>query len=210
MRLEERAEEKRKEIIELVENIIQNYISSNKEKLTNSEIEETSAKIIENFTNITPPEIDENEKYYFITTRPGGVGGGSSTKLGNIWLNWRCLLINGSESILTIAGAVAIPWLVPFAGLVLWNKIWSVLNIQITERPAAVIWAMWINRDKENCIKDEVIIDLVNTEFSKYNLTKMNQEELNITLRDLERMECIEKTERNKWWLREWVKVVYR
>jgi len=118
-------------------------------------------------------------------------------------------LVDGSESILTVAGAVAVPWLIPLAGLVVWNKIWSVLTVEITERHAVVIWTMWLNKDPENCVKGQAILNLVNKELSKYNRPKMNRRELNMVLEDLKKMECIEETEGNKWWLREWVKVDY-
>jgi len=83
------------------------------------------------------------------------------------------------------------------------------LTIEITERHAVVIWTMWLNRDSENCIEGQLILDLVNKELSKYNRPQMNQQELDMVLKDLKKMECIEETEGNKWWLREWVKVVY-
>jgi hypothetical protein len=199
MKLEERAEEKRKELTDIVKDVIQNYDIQNKEKI--------ASEIINHFVNITPPEMEES--WYFITIREGGLGGGSSTKPGNIWLNWRKLLVAGSESILTFIGAVAVPWLIPLAGLVVWNKIWSMLTIEISERHAVVIWTMWLNKDSENCIEHRLILNLVNQELLKYNRPQMNQQELDEVLKDLEKMECIEKTEGNKWWLREWVKVVY-
>jgi hypothetical protein len=199
MKLEKRAEEKRKELTDIVKSVIQNYDIQNKEEI--------SSRIINHFLNITPPE--EEFIMYHLTIRQGGVGGGSSTKPGNIWLNWRKLLVDGSESILTVAGAVAVPWLIPLAGLVVWNKIWSVLTVEITERHAVVIWTMWLNKDPENCVKGQAILNLVNKELSKYNRPKMNRRELNMVLEDLKKMGCIEETEGNKWWLREWVKVDY-
>jgi hypothetical protein len=200
MKLEERAKEKRKELTDIVKDVIQNYDIQNKEKI--------ASEIIDHFLNITPPEMELRME--ILTLKQGGVGGGSSTKPGNIWLNWRKLLVEGSESILTFIGAVAVPWLIPFAGLVVWNKIWSMLTIEITERHSVVIWTMWLNRDSENCIEGQLILDLVNKELSKYNRPQMNQQELDMLLKDLEKMKCIEKTEENKWWLREWVKVVYQ
>jgi hypothetical protein len=199
VKLEERAKEKRKELTDIVKDVIQSYDIQNKEKI--------ASEIIDHFLNITPPEMELRME--ILTLKQGGVGGGSSTKPGNIWLNWRKLLVEGSESILTFIGAVAVPWLIPFAGLVVWNKIWSMLTIEITERHSVVIWTMWLNRDSENCIEGQLILDLVNKELSKYNRPQMNQQELDMLLKDLEKMKCIEKTEGNKWWLREWVKVVY-
>lgn len=199
MKEEKRVEEKKQELLEIAKNIIAPYFSNS---------EQASIEIIDHFCEITPPEIVD-EKYFLTNIKPGGIGGAKSSKPGNILLNWRKLLINGSESILTIAGVIAVPWLIPLAGLIIWDKICSLSNIKIDERHAAVIWTMWHNRDKENCIKKSEVLDLVNKDLSKYNHPKMNEEELNDILKDLEAMETIESTEENKWWLREWVKVPY-
>ena len=199
MKLEKRAEEKKQEIFEIAKNTIAPHFSNP---------EQLSIKIIDHFCGITPPEIDTT--IHLITDiKPGGLGGARSSKLGNIWLNWRKLLIDGSESILTIVGAVAVPWLIPLAGLVVWNKVWSLSSIKIDEGHAAVIWTMWKNRDEENCIKNDKVLDLVNKDLSKYNRPMMNEKELKDILKDLEEMECIEGTKENNWWLREWVKATY-
>jgi hypothetical protein len=201
-------EEKREELIGIVRDIFQNCAASNNEKLTGSELEEITEKVANHFMRTIPLHPEGSGLSFRITIRSGGIGDGSSIKPGNIWLNWKQVLIEGSESILSIAGAVAVPWLVPFAGLVVCNRIWSVLHIKITERHAAVIWTMWLKRDKENSIKNDAVLDSVNIELSKFNRLKMNHEELNILLKDLEGMKCIEKTGENKWRLRELVRVV--
>jgi arginine repressor len=51
MKLEERAEEKRKELTDIVKDVIQNYDIQNKEKI--------ASEIINHFVNITPPEMEE-------------------------------------------------------------------------------------------------------------------------------------------------------
>ena len=61
---------------------------------------------------------------------------------------------------------------------------------------------------KDPDLPNPLITELVNIELSKFNRIKMNQDELNIILKDLEGMKCIEKTEGNKWRLRELVRVV--
>ncbi len=193
---------------ELVRDTIQNCAATNKERLTGSEIEEITEKVANHFMNTIPLHPEGGGQSFRIAIRPGGIGDGSSIKPGNIWLNWKQVLIEGSESILSIAGAVAVPWLVPLAGLVVCNRIWSVLHIKITERHAAVIWTMWLKRDKGNSITDDAVLDTVNIELSKFNRIKMSQDELTIILKDLEGMKCIEKTEGNKWRLRELVRVV--
>ena len=124
-------------------------------------------------------------------------------------LNWRKLLKDGPGSISTIVGVVAVPWLIPLAGLVVWNNVWSLLSIKIDERHAAVIGTMWKNSDEENCIRNDKVLDLVNKDLSEYNRPIMNEKELKEILKNLEEMKCIEGTEENKWWLRESVKTTY-
>ena len=200
MKLEKRAEEKKQEIFKIVENTIASHFSNP---------EQLSIKIIDHFCGITPPEIEIDTHHFIFDIKSGGLGGARSSKPGNIWLNWRKLLIDSSESILTIVGAVAVPWLIPLAGLVVWNKVWSLSSIKIDERHAAVIWTMWKNSDEENCIKNDKVLDLVNKDISKYNRPIMNEKELKDILKNLEEMKCIEGTEENKWWLRESVKTTY-
>jgi hypothetical protein len=198
---EKRAEVKRKELTYIVNGILQNYNIQNKEKI--------SSIIIDRFVDdITPPETELIR--YKLEMRPIGIGGGKSIKPGNILLNWRKLLVGASETILTVAGAVATPWLIPFAGIVVLNTILSLSTIEITERHAAVIWTIWSNRDPKNCVEGKVIQKLVNKELQKYNRPKMNQKELDMVLKDLKKMKCIKEIEENKWCLQEKVKVSYR
>ena len=200
MKLEEKAEKKKEEL----QSILKSFFS----QFNIDHIDEISQKIIEKFAVITPPEFDETT-LQLITMRHWSEGARSS-KPGNIRLSWKSLLINGAQSILTIAGASSIPWLIPLAGLIIWDKVWSLLNIEIDERHAVVIWVMWNNRNKENCIKEEQILSLVNNELQKYNRPEVSKEELERILKDLEKMKCIKKIDdENKWWLREGVKTIY-
>jgi hypothetical protein len=198
MRDEKEAKAKREEIKDIVRGVIDGRIDN---------VDKFSDNLVSHFCEITPPEIDTT--MHLMTIKPGGMGGGRSSKPGNIWLNWRKLLVDGSESILTVVGAVSIPWLIPFAALVVWNKICSLCNLEISERHAAVVWTMWQNRDETNCVEPSAIAKLVNTELLKYNRPKMNKKELNAILEDLKNVQCIEISDDGKLWLREWVKTVY-
>ncbi|WXG39445.1 MAG: hypothetical protein WED07_01200 [Candidatus Freyarchaeum deiterrae] len=209
MKNEERAEEKRKEIVDILNDALKNHITQYMKDNSNLRIEDISSRITNNFVRITSPESDD--KIYLITERMMGRGGGRSVKPGNIFLNWKKLIVVLSESFLTIFGAIQMPLLIPFACLVVWDKLYSLSNIPISEKHAAVIYVMWKNRDEKQCIREDLILNYINTELSKFNLPTMSQEELNQILKDLEKMKSIEKSksDRNKWWLREWVRVEY-
>ena len=199
MKLEKRAEEKKQEIFKIVENTIASHFS-NPEQLS---------MIIDHFCEITSPKIEIYTHHIILDIKTESPSSARSFKPGNILLNWRKLLKDSPDSILTIVGAVAVPWLIPLAGLVVWNNVWSLLSIKIDERHAAVIGAMWKNSDEENCIRNDKVLDLVNKDLSEYNRPIMNEKELKGILKNLEEMKCIEGTEENKWWLRESVKTTY-
>jgi len=125
-----------------------------KEELKNSitsEISELSDSdanlIIEKYCQITEPKI-ENHSLEFLTI-DSIKKKGSSIKPGNIFLNMRKLLIDSSEIGLTIAGVAAQPFLIPLAALIIWNKVWSRIKIDLGESHAMTIKLMWENRDKE-------------------------------------------------------------
>jgi|YelNatPaOPRAMG01_1025707.scaffolds.fasta_scaffold92010_3 hypothetical protein len=199
MELEERKEEKIKELTRTIIDAIKPHFNCN--------VEEIATSIINSFSDVRPPEmVFEME---LVTIRQIGMGGGSSIKPGNIIFNWRKLLIEGAESILTIMGAASIPWMIPLAGLVVWNRVYSLLKIEINERHAAVLWVMWQNKDENRYVDQENILEWVNQSLESYNRILMDEEELKIILKELEEMEIIEKSG-EKWWLREWVEVTYK
>jgi hypothetical protein len=207
LKQDDRADEKRKEIVEIVKNVIINNVNHDVQENAHFNIQEISSRITDSFVQITPPEYEVS--FELVTLRSGGVGGGSRTKPGNIFLNWRKLPVVSSDIIL-IASSLNSHWLVPFAALVVWDRIWSLASIEITERDAVVIWNMWKNKDIDDYIKAEDVLKLVNKELSSYGRSEMMQQELEMILNNLESMKCIEKVEENKWWLREWVRIAYK
>jgi hypothetical protein len=183
-----------------------------KEELKNSITSEISGLsdndanlIIEKYCRITEPK-SENPTTEFLTI-DSKKKKGSSIKPGNIFLNMRKLIIDSSEIGLTIAGVAAQPYLIPLAALVIWNKVWSRIKIDLDESHAMTIKLMWENRDKErNWIEEEKAFRLYNDYLESLNRNTIVLREFQSILSDLERMKCIEKTGNGIWWLREWVK----
>lgn len=206
MELDYRVQEKRNEIVELAKDVVINNIPRNVKENSNFSVYEISSKITDYFVRIDLFSLDAGSRSIFVG--PGGMGGGTSKKAGNVLLDWKELFVICSDSALTLAGAVSIPLLIPLAALVVWNKFYSLTNIQITERTAAVIWTMWKNRDAKNCIENEKILDLINVELLNYNRPKMVQDELKTIIKDLEDMKCIKEIDKNMWQLIERVVIV--
>lgn len=89
-------------------------------------------RLMQRFADVTAP-YREPERMQFMTFGEGGVGGGSTTKPGNVVLNLGKLVRAIGSGILTIAGAAAAPWLLVIGALVTWDALWSCLNLKLTE-----------------------------------------------------------------------------
>lgn len=203
------AKDKRKEIEEFVENIILNNISCDLRKDTNFNIHKISSEITDRLVQIIPPEY-EDSPCRKISLCNGGISGGQSIKPGNILLNWQELLEICSDGVLGIVGVYSTQLLLPLVALSICNKILKAVKIEITEREASVVWAMWKYRDSDNFIRNEVVLDLVNKELSSYSRPQMTIEECEIIIKELEKMKCIKKEpEKNKWKLCEKVECTY-
>ncbi len=158
--------------------------------------------VVDQFCRFVPPEIDT--RIDFVILKPGGFGGGRSRKAGNILLNWRRLIVGASEGILAATGLTQL-WLVPLAALVIWNTLWSTLDISIDEHHAAVLWALWSLRDKNNRVPKTSLPARVNEKLAEHHQPSLTPAQLQRCIGDLERMECLESADSDEIWLREWV-----
>jgi hypothetical protein len=147
----------------------------------------------------------------FMTFGEGGVGGGSTTKPGNVVLNLGKLVRAIGSGILTIAGAAAAPWLLVIGALVTWDALWSCLNLKLTEDHASVVWALWENRDDNNTFPKSDALDAINRERAAFGKQSLSAMEVNRALDDLASMGCIKQSANDpqRWWLREWVRIKY-
>jgi hypothetical protein len=99
--------------------------------------------------------------------------------------------------------------LIPLAGLVVWGKVRSLVDVRLDERHAAVMWTLWTNKNAENCIDPSKALGNVNEELQRYGRPVMNGEELDETLADLERIGCVKKVDDCRLLVEEGVKVTY-
>lgn len=208
----ERAKEKKEEINKLTKEAILKYWNGLGVKAEELDTKDAAEEIINNFVEIDPPEKEVSVYLELMTFRSGGRGGGRSVKPGNIFLNFRKLISFLASCVLTGASMVHSPWTAPFAAVVLWDRLWSNLNLELSEREAAIIWTLWLYRDKNDCVPDSGLLEKINSELNKFGRSSISQEELNDSLSKLKEMECIEawSQDPSKWWLCEWVKVTYR
>lgn len=207
-----RADQKRQELIELAQEAISSAESDLGQSFPVSDPRAAATAVVDAFImSITPPEKPE-VRFEMVTMRSGGVGGATSVKPGNLRLSLRKLVEALASGVLTAVGAASSPFLILLAAIVIWDRIWSELSIDLCERDAAVLWTLWINRDKKSYVSAPGLLDLVNSELRRHSQNPITAAELDASLATLQRMRCIEKSDAypSAWWLREWVGVSYR
>lgn len=213
-----RAKEKADELIDIAKEAIVSYSKSAGFKLDPRETLNIAAKIIDNYVDFTPPEVDvtppEKEAVVLelITMRTDGRGEVRSVKPGNVFLNINKLMAAIATASLAVISAITVPWTAPLAALIIWDRVWSRLKVQLSEREAAIIWTMWTNKDDNRLVSDVDLLDKVNSELAKHGRGSISRQELDDALETLKNMACIQRSESepSKWWLREGVKVSYR
>ncbi len=202
----DRGKEKEGEILNELSGILQS------KRIDKEDAEKLSQLIVSNAIRINPPEKEEHT-VGFITMHPSGRGGGKSVKAGNITLNMGRLMEAAANGAFAVVGSYQIPWLAPMAFIILWNSLWRAVEIEITENDAAIIWSMWVYRDREsNEIPDIGLLDTVNEHLKKYERPAITQKDLEYSLNNLEKIKCIKRARKNpnNWWLCEWIRPIYR
>lgn len=164
--------------------------------------------IVDSFCHLTPPK-DAPVLIHYITLYDSGASGGDTRKPGNLRLNWKKLFGELGDIALNTVSAIAIPSLIPFAALSLWNTLWIHSNIPLSREHATTLYAMWQGRDTHNRISETDAQEKTGLLFQLYQWPPMELNVFSSILRDLVRLECIERKERDSIWLREWVKTTY-
>lgn len=205
---------------------LEDQLNSKKEEIKNhiasrfnhvEQIDDIAEIIMNNFCELKAPlkiiDYDTNVTYTKIDHRLG-LRGGTSIKNGNIFLSWKRLLFDSAEHTLTLVGAVTTsilaPVIIPFAALVVWNKLWSLREIKIEERHAMILSVLWQNRNEDSNIVSNIgIIEIINSALAKYDRPKIEIEEYSLIVSDLAELKVLELKSDGTIWLRDWVKIPY-
>jgi len=167
-----------------------------------------ASHLISVFAQLTPPQEPEMV-FELMTIHSSGRSGGHSRKPGNLLLNWSKLIDIVPDITLASAGALTLPpWIVPFLGLYVWNKIRRGIEEPLSDVEATIILTFWKNKNSENRINEEIgyskLIELRKT----LNLSTISKDEYVAAVNRLVKMGCIE-LKNGVVWLCEWIKVTY-
>jgi hypothetical protein len=169
---------------------------------------DVSGRIFDAFCRLTPPE-DPPRFMTLVLASGGGSRGGETRKPGNIFLNWRNLLGDLPDAVLTVAGAANTPYLIPLAALSIWNKLWSHSSIPLTPEMATTLVAMWQHRRGDDRINRTEAFEKTNLLLDSYKLQPLSTADFEILLNGLADLQCIEFDDNDDLWLREWVCATY-
>lgn len=200
-----RCQQKEKELKVQILGFLGAFIEEEQEKVRLSEL------IFSTSVNLTPPEKEEL-RLQLITMTTSGRGGGKSLKPGNIRLNIGKLMESVANCVFAVVSSYQVPWLAPFAFIMLWKSLWAGCEVELTENDAALIYTMWTHRDRSiNEISKDGLLMLLNTQLSKYERSNITQKDLDFSISRLVKVGCIKQSQRhvNNWWLCEWVQPVY-
>lgn len=125
-------------------------------------------------------------------------GSAKSKKIDNLFLDWRILLNEISESVLILCGAATIPIILPLAGLVVINKFYKLASINLSKHHALTLWVLWANRNQNNVISLDGLLKSVNLAVVNQRLKSINENELNDIVDDLSKNLCIKKINDNE------------
>lgn len=202
---QERATEKEKELFStLSETLAIKGFNENDSRSIASVIFSKSIKI-------SPPEQQEF-RLECLTINSLRAGGGRSVKAGNILLNIQSLSDAVANGAFAAIGTYQAPWVAPFALIILWNALRRAASIDLSDKEAATIYAMWTHRDRvANEIEKKDLLPKINLLLEKYNQPQMDPQDLTEAIENLKTIGCIAQSKRNtgNYWLREWIRTSF-
>ena len=171
-------------------------------------LESHAESLLDSFVSLSPPQ-DPPPMMALVVANQGGRRGGRTRKPGNIWLNWRKLIRESPDLVLTGAGSIAEPWLGVLAALSTFNKMWAHASIELRKEQAACLVAMWPRCDERCRIPRAAAYSSCKELFSVYQWPEPSDDQLGELISELEVLRCVESKPEDIIWLRERVRVSY-
>jgi hypothetical protein len=197
-----REQQKRKELLATLESALLGSAAKPRD---------TAEEVLNAFVRITPPQKEEVVMKY-MTMFDDGRGGGRSVKPGNIRLNMGALIEAVAGGALSAVGVVHFPFTASFAAIILWNSVWRAVKVDITENDAAVLYVMWTDRDENDEVTNENLLQRCNTHLEFVQRQPLSARDIAHSLDTLGKIQTIKRSRfrPENWWLREWIRVTYR
>ncbi|MEH6710300.1 MAG: hypothetical protein V7733_03740 [Paraglaciecola polaris] len=105
------------------------------------------------------------------------------------------------------------PWLGLYAFIEVLRLVSDLQDVTISENDAMVIWSMWFVRNRRsNTISGKDLLSKINTHLIRYDRTTLTENELEESLKNLEKIRTIRRSKNSadSWYLVGWVKRSYQ
>lgn len=159
------------------------------------------------FASVTPP-IEPPVRIELIVMNVSRTPRAESRKPGNIVLSWRKLFEIVPDATLAAAGAKEATWLIPFAALYIWSKLWRAAKEDLTDVEATILYALWKSRNAKNKVESGIGYEKTNSARLECGLPAISRDSYQKAVDRLLKLQCVEM--KDGWlWLREWVRVTY-
>jgi len=178
------------------------------QEILGPELSMHAEQAIDSFCSMSPP-LDPPIVIEMITLSSAGRRGGQTRKPGNIILNWRNLLRESPDLVLTGAGVATTPWLIPLAALSIFNKLWTNSKIDLTREHASCLFAMWQHCNDDHKLATNLALAECQELFKVFGWPPLNAAQFSAILHDLVELQCIELPDQATIWMRERVKTQY-
>ncbi len=175
-------------------------------------------KLVDSFCKLSPPKeasffmehpVMPSLSMGLVKTKDAGQGGGRTRKPGNILLNWRNMARETGDLVLAGVGTIVQPWLIPFAALSIFNKLWTHATIELSKEQASCLFAMWHRCDDDHKITCNKAFKACNELFVVFQWANLQDRQFSAILDDLIKLQCIKIEEEHVIWLRESVQQSY-
>lgn len=104
------------------------------------------------------------------------------------------------------------PWVAVYAFIEVLRQSSKLHDVKISEIDAMVIWTMWFVRNRRsNTVSSDDLLTKLNTHITKYERTPLTQEDVDASLKTLEKISTIRQSKNSSesWYLVGWVKRSY-
>jgi hypothetical protein len=141
-----------------------------------------------------------------------GAGKAKTPKPGNVKLNITALVDQIVKTQIPGVHSKPEPWLGVCAFIEVLRASSDLKNVKLTENDGMVIWSMWFIRNRRsNTISSEDLLTKINTHITRYERTALTQSELDVSIKNLEKISTIRESKNSpeSWYLVGWVKRSY-
>ena len=125
-----------------------------------------------------------------ITMKPGGEQA-KSRKLRNVTLDLGRFLRLISENVLTTVSAVKVPWIAPFAALVIWRRVRDLSEVVLSEVEASLLWTLWLEGGEVKWVPQLKLEKALRLQLVKYDRKPIKNPRFVEALTSLSGLGCI-------------------